>query len=73
MTKGKAKKLLLKKLYDNPDKTTKRMFIFGFEEGEIIKKFCTIKNCIDHVEKETEYGLKLIDLVIKYCEKTRRV
>lgn len=69
MNKKRAKKLLLDNLYKNPDKTTKRMFILGFSEGTIIKKYCTVRNCIDYVKNETTEGLKLINLVRKYYEK----
>jgi hypothetical protein len=68
MKRKQVKKLLLENLYRNPDKTTKRMYIFGFKEGEIVKKFCSIDNCISEVENETTIGKQLIDLVLRYSK-----
>ena len=68
MTKKKAKKLLLKNLYKNPDKKTERLYIFGFEKGNIIQKLCTVEKCISEVKNETYYGKLLIDLILKYSK-----
>ena len=69
MNKKQAKKILLRNFYKNPDKTTKRVFILGFSEGTVVRKYCTVENCIDYVKNETPEGLKLINLVQKYYEK----
>lgn len=69
MNKKQAKKLLLSNLCKNPDKTTKRMFIIGYSSGSLIKKFCTVENCIDFIKNETSEGKNLIELVKKYYEK----
>ena len=71
MKKKQAKKILLEKLYKNSEKHTKGMFIFGFQEGKIIKKYCTIGDCIVDVETETNKGRQLIDYVQKYVKKTK--
>lgn len=73
MNKKQAKKLLLENLYKNPDKKSKRMYIFGFEEGKIIKKSCTIENCISEVKNETDYGKQLIDLILKYSKEANKL
>lgn len=70
MKRKQAKKILLKTLRDNPDKSKEGMFIFDFAEGEIIKKQCTIKKCIEEVESETNSGKQLIDFVQRYTKET---
>lgn len=69
MNKKQVKKLILDNLYKNPDRGTKRMFIIGYSNGTLIKKFCTVEDCIDFIKNETNEGIKLIELVKKYYEK----
>lgn len=65
MKRKQAKQILLENLKKSPDRKVKGMFIFGFTENGIIKKYCTIERCISEVENETSYGKHIIDLTQK--------
>lgn len=65
MKRKHAKKLLLSNLKNNPNKTKKGMYIFGFTKDGVVKKYCTIEKCIFEVKKETPDGKQMIELTRK--------